>query len=451
MDRVKRYQIEVRSRRTPDGGWACALRVPLAGGRSQIQLGTEVPGEALEGLRHVLCAALAQCHRELHAQMDAERRGAAVGCFGPVIGWRERRAATVGELAPYPWISGSDPLCDSLTRFGAYAGQMLERVVPGASPGLAAGLRCIAAGMAPSVGYVGFGEGLAAQAGQSALDFLGRATQPVQEGFQQFGEVLSGERDPATGMTRAEQEAAADWGRRVAAPAIAILRDPSRSPAERAAARRVLLAGDPARRVGGYDPGSSQLRGWTAEGEGTAAPFSTPGPGYRPPQEMTATAPIRRETLAVPLLEYGIKAPASAYTGPTPESVAWAQANTARIKAAEEAAVKAAPGTPASSTAGPLPNLGTLAATGGAAAAPYLAGGEVLAQSLNVLLSVPSLRAQLDPEIASTLATALRAVETRAGAALGSERARAVLAHARQQTAGKLARALQITNLLMQQ
>lgn len=103
--------------------------------------------------------------------------------------------------------------------------------------------------------------------------------------------------------------------------------------------------------------------------------------------------------------------------------------------------------TPALSSVGPLPQVATGLANGSQGSA-VLAGGEVLAQALNTLLSVPSLRASLEPEIARTLATALRAMETTAGAALGSERAKAVLRQARLQTANEVSRGLELARLI---
>lgn len=103
--------------------------------------------------------------------------------------------------------------------------------------------------------------------------------------------------------------------------------------------------------------------------------------------------------------------------------------------------------TPALSAAGPLPNLAA-ALGSGVQGAPTLAGAEVLGQALNTLLSTASLREQLDPQVARTLSTALRAMETTAGAALGNARAREVLRAARIQTANEVARGMELARLI---
>lgn len=103
--------------------------------------------------------------------------------------------------------------------------------------------------------------------------------------------------------------------------------------------------------------------------------------------------------------------------------------------------------TPALRAAGPLPNLAA-ALGSGVQGAPTLAGAEVLAQALNTLLSTASLREQLDPQVARTLSTALRAMETTAGAALGNARAREVLRAARIQTANEVARGMELARLI---
>ena len=109
-----------------------------------------------------------------------------------------------------------------------------------------------------------------------------------------------------------------------------------------------------------------------------------------------------------------------------------------------------AAGSPALSTVAvpvQLPQLAAAQLTG-ATGARELATAEVLGQALNTLLSSSALRAQLLPEVADTISWALRSMETEAGAAMGSERAREALRLARQRTASNVARGLELSRLL---
>lgn len=103
--------------------------------------------------------------------------------------------------------------------------------------------------------------------------------------------------------------------------------------------------------------------------------------------------------------------------------------------------------TPAAQQAGPLPSVAAAVASG-AATPRDVAGVEVLSQALNTLLSSESLRSQLEPEIARTIAYALRSLETEAGAALGSPRAQDVLRRARLHVADEVARGMSLARLL---
>lgn len=212
--------------------------------------------------------------------------------------------------------------------------------------------------------------------------------------------------------------------------------------------------------VGDYhDVGNAALGGQIASSLlGAAAPALSAIPGAGPGLAAGAGA-----------LSAIIQAATQAASQPDPAAAAAVRGGVQGAGAALEAALRAAgqapasagPGmtlqtqtgapvptpTPALGAAGPLPNLAAALASG-AQGAPQLAGAEVLGQALNALLSTGSLREQLEPEVARTLSTALRAMETTAGAALGNARAREVLRAARIQTANEVARGLQLARLI---
>lgn len=141
----------------------------------------------------------------------------------------------------------------------------------------------------------------------------------------------------------------------------------------------------------------------------------------------------------------GVAAPVT--TGPGPQA---APAGYVRPPGVMTAAEYQAAGSPALSTVAVPVQLPQLAASQltGATGARELASAEVLGQALNTLLSSDALRAQLLPEVADTISWALRSLETEAGAALGSERAREALRLARQRTASNVARGLELSRLL---
>lgn len=477
---MARWCVDVHGQQTRDGGYKAAIKVPLRTG--VFALGVEVPRETLElaraGVRHTM-SLLRAYHRSLHDEMARER----AAHTDRVSGMRMMRSSSNGSRPsvmdglPYALEPHRRVVCICLPGCGAPLMDSAPALVGFDLSSLAGGFRAQLQGAGAALQN----PATAQATGQAALQGLltGGAQGAAQGALQSFGEQ--------TGLASLARTIGTPIQEAVEAPPDGPITTPLEAQRRRnRALREILGVVDLPSHAGNTGVGpfqDSNFRsaityhrrngGLSSTEARFIAPAGAPLPGGLPE---VASAAARRAVLErldprAPLIaDDGVTllsktdavtrdllgAPRSAALTaaglpyPWPAQYAATSPLVSILMAAQQQGLAPAPllaTSPVTAAAGPLPAT-TAAVASGAATPRDVAGVEVLSQTLNALLSSDALRAQLEPEVARTIAFALRALETEAGASLGSPRAQAVLRKARLHVADEVARGLSLARLL---